>query len=320
VKALVAQGGRPVYVEEYPPPEPDDGEVVIQVLRAGICATDIELLRGYMNFTGVLGHEFCGRVVAGSETLKGKRVVAEINCVCGRCDMCRSGLSSHCRDRTVLGIKGRDGAMAEHVCLPERNCHVLPDRIGDEDAVFVEPLAAAFQIAKQVPIDERTRVAVLGSGRLGLLVAQVLSGIGCQLLVVGRNPKTLEYCERWRINSRHVDDVERGRDFDVVVEATGSPAGFEIALEMIRPRGTLVLKSTTAGAEPLNLAPVVIDEIVVVGSRCGPFPDAIEALAAGRVEVSSMITKTFPLRRGQEAFEAAERPDQVKVLLDTTSP
>lgn len=320
MKALVAQGGRPVYVEEYPPPEPDDGEVVIQVLRAGICATDIELLRGYMNFTGVLGHEFCGRVVAGSETLKGKRVVAEINCVCGRCDMCRSGLSSHCRDRTVLGIKGRDGAMAEHVCLPERNCHVLPDRIGDEDAVFVEPLAAAFQIAKQVPIDERTRVAVLGSGRLGLLVAQVLSGIGCQLLVVGRNPKTLEYCERWRINSRHVDDVERGRDFDVVVEATGSPAGFEIALEMIRPRGTLVLKSTTAGAEPLNLAPVVIDEIVVVGSRCGPFPDAIEALAAGRVEVSSMITKTFPLRRGQEAFEAAERPDQVKVLLDTTSP
>lgn len=296
-------------------PVPADGEVLVAVRKAGICATDLEITRGYMGFAGVLGHEFVGTVVRGPREWKGKRVVAEINCVCGRCEMCQRGLSNHCRRRTVVGIDGRDGAFADCVAVPERNLHEVPDAVSDEQAVFVEPLAAAYQIIKQVPIEKRMRVAVIGPGRLGLLVAQVLQRCGCQLEVIGRSELGLTFCERKGIQATPVAEFVPRQDRDVVVECSGSPAGFELASQLVRPRGTLVLKSTYAGGAPLNLAPVVIHEIAVVGSRCGPFPEAIQALARRQIDVESMISRQVPLLRGVEAFEMASDPRFLKVLL-----
>ncbi|MFQ5492201.1 MAG: alcohol dehydrogenase catalytic domain-containing protein, partial [Phycisphaerae bacterium] len=276
---------------------------------------DLEIAKGYMNFQGVLGHEMVGTVVQGSADWRDKRVVGQINCVCGQCDMCLSGLSDHCRARTVLGIAGRDGCFADLVALPEHNLHEVPDSLSDEEAVFVEPLAAAYQVIKQYPIETRTSVAVVGSGRLGLLVAQVLKCAGCQLEVVGRNPKTLLLCEKRGIMARSVDEVPIRADRDLVVECSGSPQGLELALQLVRPRGTVILKSTYAGQAPLNLAPAVIGEINILGSRCGPFTDAIAALDRKQIDVLSMITKTLPLERGVDAFELAASPEHIKVLL-----
>jgi len=306
---------RASYVASHPDPTPGPGECLIKVHAAGICATDLEILRGYMGFAGVLGHEMVGTVVAGSKAWEGKRVACEINCVCGRCDMCRSGLPTHCRKRTVIGIAGRDGCFADFVAAPERNLHALPDSISDEEAVFVEPLAAAYQVIKQCPIDRKMNVAVVGSGRLGLLIAQVLATTGCRLKVVGRNPKTLEFCEKKQIQSASVDELVPRQDCDVVVECTGAPAGMEIALGLVRPRGTVVLKSTYAESSSLNLAPVVIDEVKILGSRCGPFPEAINALARKQIDVSLMIARTYKIERGLEALEAAADPNNIKVLL-----
>lgn len=299
----------------YPNPTPGEGEVLVSVRLAGICATDLEIVKGYMGFAGVLGHEFVGTVTAGPKSWRGKRVVAEINCVCGQCTMCQHGLSNHCRRRTVVGIAGRDGAFADQVVVPERNLHVIPDSISDEQAVFVEPLAAAFQVIKQCPIEKRMKVAVVGSGRLGLLVAQVLRTTGCKLEVVGRNPLTLGFCDRKGIQATPVSQILPKADRDVVVECSGSPEGFNLAVGMLRPRGTIVLKSTYAASAALNLATVVVNEVIVLGSRCGPFPDAIDALARREVDVETMVSKTLPLSRGVEAFELAADPRNIKVLL-----
>jgi threonine dehydrogenase-like Zn-dependent dehydrogenase len=285
------------------------------VRLAGICATDLEITRGYMNFSGIPGHEFVGTVVKGSRKWQGKRVVSEINCVCGRCDMCVGGLASHCRKRTVIGIAGRDGAFAELVVAPERNLHEVPPAVSDEQAVFVEPLAAAYQITKQCPIERRMRVTVVGCGRLGLLVAQVLKTTGCQLDVVGRNELTLTFCEKKGIQGIHVSELVPRADRDVVVDCTGSAEGFVIATRLVRPRGTLVLKSTFAGSAPLNLSPLVVSEVMLLGSRCGPFPDAINALARREIDVDSMVSRVVPLTRGVEAFELATDPRTIKVLL-----
>lgn len=301
----------PRYADAVPKP----GEALIAVRLAGICATDLEIVKGYMGFAGVLGHEFVGTVVSGSRQWEGKRVVAEINCVCGRCSLCQRGLSNHCRNRTVVGIAGRDGAFADLIAVPERNLHVVPDAISDEQAVFVEPLAAAFQVIKQVPIEKRMQVAVVGSGRLGLLVAQVLRTTGCKLEVVGRNPLTLEFCDRKAIQSRHVSQVVPHADKDVVVECTGSPEGFDLASKLVRPRGTIVLKSTYATSAPLDLASVVVNEVTVLGSRCGPFADALAALARREVDVETMISRTLLLSRGVEALEMAADSRCIKVLL-----
>jgi threonine dehydrogenase-like Zn-dependent dehydrogenase len=302
-------------VTNYPDPEPAPGECVVAVHCAGICTTDLEIIRGYMHFTGVLGHEMVGRVIDGPEQWKGKRVACEINCVCGSCDMCRSGLTTHCRSRTVLGIAGRDGVFAERVRVPERNLHEVPSIVSDDEAVFIEPLAAAYQVIKQCPIDPRMTVAVVGSGRLGLLLAQVLAATGCRLQVVGRNPKTLQYCEKKHIQTVSVDEIVPRQDHDVVVECTGGPAGLELSMGLVRPRGIIVLKSTYADPAPLNLAPVVINEVTVLGSRCGPFAEAINALARKEVDVLPMIARTFKLDRGLEALEAAADADNIKVLL-----
>lgn len=300
---------------KYPDPAPADDEALIEVRLAGICATDLEIAKGYMGFTGVLGHEFVGTVVRGSRRWRGKRVVAEINCVCGRCDLCQHGLANHCRRRTVVGIAGRDGCFADLLAVPERNLHEVPDAVSNEQAVFIEPLAAAYQVVKQCPIEKRTRVTVVGSGRLGLLVAQVLRLAGCRLDVVGRNELTLDFCEKKGIQTIPVPDLVPKADRDVVVDCSGSPEGFEIATRLVRPRGTIVLKSTHSGSAPMNLAPLVINEVTLLGSRCGPFPDAIGALVRRDVDVESMISRQLPLARGLEAFEMAADPRHIKILL-----
>jgi threonine dehydrogenase-like Zn-dependent dehydrogenase len=303
------------YAPDYPEPRPGAGEVKIRVHLAGICATDLEIARGYMDYAGVPGHEFVGRVVAGDTAWIGRRVVAEINCVCRECDLCRSGLTNHCRRRTVLGIAGRDGAFAQYVVAPARNCHPVPDSITDQQAVFAEPLAAAVHVLDAVPIQSSARVAVLGSGRLGLLVAQVLALQDFRLEVIGRNPRTLAFCARRGINILHVDDVVPAGEHDCVVDCTGSPDGLRLALRLCRPCGTIVLKSTYAEPALIDLAPAVVNEIQVVGSRCGPFPAALQLLAEQRVEVDELVNGIYPLERGREALDAAARPDTIKVLL-----
>lgn len=315
MRALVFDG-RVTFRKDHPDPQPGRGEAVIRVRLAGICATDIEITRGYMGFRGVLGHEFVGVVVGGPKPWTGKRVVAEINCVCGQCDLCQRGLANHCRNRTVLGISGRDGCFADLVTVPVGNLHEVPESVSDEQAVFVEPLAAAFQVVKQCPVERRMQVAVLGSGRLGLLVAQVLQTTGCRLEVIGRNPLTLDFCDRKGIQARLVNEVVPRADRDVVVECTGAPEGFNLACRLVRPRGTIVLKSTYAAAGPgPDLSPAVVNEITVLGSRCGPFGEAINALARRQIDVLSMVTRQFPLSRGVEALEAAAEPSAIKVLL-----
>jgi threonine dehydrogenase-like Zn-dependent dehydrogenase len=300
----------------HPEPPASSGDTAIHVTQAGICATDLEITRGYMGFKGILGHEFVGVVEHSSKRdLIGQRVVGEINVVCGRCDLCLSGLSSHCRNRTVLGIVGRDGAFADFVRLPADNLHVLPATIDDDAATFIEPLAAAFQVLKQVKLDDRKWVTVLGDGRLGLLVAQVLRDANCQVRVVGRHPEKLALCEKWSIRSRLLDDIVPRHDQDVVVDCTGSASGLELAVQMTRPRGTVVLKTTAASGAPINLSPVVVDEINIIGSRCGPFREAITALAAKRVDVASLIHRRMKLDQGVEAMELAGRPGVLKVIL-----
>lgn len=297
-------------------PQAADGDTLLRVRQAGICSTDLEITKGYMGFRGILGHEFVADVVSSPDKdLIGQRVCGEINIVCGRCDLCISGLSNHCRARTVLGILNHDGAFADFVRLPSVNLHVVPKNVDDDQAVFVEPLAAAFQILKQIKLDGRKWVTVLGDGRLGLLVAQVLRNAGCPVRVIGKHPEKLALCERWQIRSRAEADIVPRHDQDVVVDCTGSAAGFEMAMAMVRPRGTIVLKSTVATGKPMNLAPLVIDEISVIGSRCGPFREAIRALSEKSIDVVSLIHRRMKIEQGLEAMSLAGRPGVLKVIL-----
>ncbi|MDP9172521.1 MAG: alcohol dehydrogenase catalytic domain-containing protein [Planctomycetota bacterium] len=307
----------------HPEPSAADGDALLKVRQAGICATDLEITRGYMSFHGVLGHEFVADVIsADNKDLVGQRVVGEINVVCGRCDLCLSGLYNHCRNRSVLGIHKHDGAFAEYLRLPSVNLHALPSGVDDDSAVFVEPLAAACQILKQIKLEVRAEaqrgrkwVTVLGDGKLGLLVAQVLRNAGCPVRVIGNHPEKLALCEKWQIRSRPLADIVPRHDQDVVVDCTGSAAGFELAMQMVRPRGTIVLKSTIAAAKSMNLAPLVVDEITVIGSRCGPFREAIRALAEKQVDVASLIHRRMRIEQGVDAMEFASRPGVLKVLL-----
>lgn len=308
------------FASDHPDPTAGEGECLVRVHLAGICATDLHLTQGYMNFSGVLGHEMVGTVVEGSSPWQDKRVVCEINCVCRQCDMCLAGLANHCRRRTVLGISGHDGCFADFIAVPERNLHEVPDVLSDEEAVFVEPLAAAYQVAAQCAIDKRTTVSIVGAGRLGLLVAQVLTHTGCRLTVIGRNPKKLLFCEKKGIQAIPVDEVVPRQDRDVVVECTGAPAGLDVAMQLIRPRGTIVLKSTCANDTAPNLAPIVVNEVTLLGSRCGPFPEGINALARQAVDVRSMISRVFSLSDALEAFQAARHSEYIKILLRINPP
>jgi 2-desacetyl-2-hydroxyethyl bacteriochlorophyllide A dehydrogenase len=300
-------------VEDRAIPVPKPGEVLVKVLKAGLCETDLQLVRGYMEFTGVLGHEFVGVAEAG--TRRGERVVGEINCSCGACEFCRGGLRTHCPHRSVLGILKHDGAFADFVAVPECNLHRVPDNVSDEQAVFVEPLAAAFQIPAQVALKPTQRVIVLGDGRLGNLCAQVIARAGCRLTVVGKHTEKLRRIARLGIETAKVDAFESDRQADIVVDCTGSASGFETALRFLKPRGTLVLKTTVAGTQTLSLAPLVIDEITVIGSRCGPFEPAIAALSRGEIEVETLIDATYPLEEAPAAFERAMTSPTLKLLL-----
>ncbi len=338
MRALVLQHGKPTLDNRRLEPKPGPGEVVIRPTRMGICSTDLELCKGYMNFAGVLGHEFVGTVESAADAAGkpwiGKRVCGEINCVCGECDMCKAGLKEHCRDRTVLGIAGRDGCFADRFTLPVRNLHAVPGNVEDDAAVFVEPLAAAFQIVRQLAIEGRPYITVLGDGRLGLLCAQVLSKLNATVRCVGKHPRKLEHCERWGIKSRLIGDVGLRKDQDIVVDCTGSPTGLPTALQMVRPRGTIVLKTTVAppaagkNAGPAadgsngatghvyDLSQIVIDEVTVIGSRCGPFAEALDALSAGTIDVSPLITRRMKLADAEQALQAAGKSDVLKILLE----
>lgn len=308
--------GEAVLRKDYPAPKVGEDEALVGVHTAGVCSTDLEMLKGYMDFRGVLGHEFVGHVVEGPKGWQGKRVVAQINCVCGRCRMCKSGLSNHCPNRTVIGIDGRDGVFAEYVSLPVGNLHEVPVAVSDTEAVFVEPLAAAFQIARQVRFAPSDRVVVLGDGRLGQLIVRVLRLHVSELVLVGKHPSKMEAAQKVGADTVALADFRPSAEADVVVDATGSPSGLELAMRAVRPRGTIVLKSTYADRGACNLAPVVIGEITIVGSRCGPFADAIDALAHRRVDVSGLVSDRFALSEAVCALRTANKPDSIKVLID----
>lgn len=299
---------------DYPTPSPRDGEVLVRVLRAGICETDLQVVRGYTHFRGVLGHEFVG--VAESGVFEGRRVVGEINCTCGACAACASGLPTHCSNRTVLGILNHDGAFADFLSVPERNLHLVPDAMDTDAAAFTEPVAAALQILTQITVRPSDRVVILGDGRLGNLCAQVLADMTPHLLVAGRHQRKLDVLESLGITTALAGELPRERTADVVVDCTGSDTGLPMALDLVRPRGTIVLKTTVAGTQTLALARIIVDEVTVIGSRCGPFDRALAALEQGRVTVAPLISARFDLSRGVEALEHARSQPVLKVLLD----
>ncbi len=307
--------GSEVRVAELPEPQSCDESVLVRVLLAGVCNTDLEIAQGYMGFRGVLGHEFVGSVEYGPEEWRGQRVVGEINFACQSCPICGQGLQRHCPSRRVMGILEADGCFAELVRVPAANLHPVPDSVPDEAAVFTEPLAAAFEILEQVHVEPGRDCVVLGDGKLGLLVAQVLHQAGARVLAVGRHPEKLRILEKRDIETCLASDF-RGELASLVVEATGSAEGFEQAVAVTRPRGTLVLKSTVAESPGTNLAPLVIDEITVVGSRCGPFPPALRALETRAVDVSSLMTDRLPLARADEALRRAGEPGVLKILIE----
>jgi threonine dehydrogenase-like Zn-dependent dehydrogenase len=302
---------------EKPAPGP---EALVRVLLSGICNTDLEIARGYAGFKGTIGHEFVGVVEEAPDgSLVGQRVVGEINAGCGECELCLAGDPRHCLGRTVLGIVGRDGAHAEFLRLPIKNLLPVPDRVVDEHAVFAEPLAAACGIMERVAIKSSHRVAIIGDGKLGLLCAQAIALSGASTLLIGKHAEKLRVAERRGIETAMAKTaLKRRREFDVVVEASGSPSGFAGALELLRPRGTLVLKSTFQGPgkiDEIDQARLVVDEISIVGSRCGRFQPALDLLKKGAIDIDSLISEEYPLARGVHAMERAGRKGVLKVFL-----
>ncbi len=289
----------------------------VRVQLAGVCNTDLEIAKGYMGFQGILGHEFVGVVEEGPADWRGQRVVGEINFACGACESCRAGLGRHCPTRKVMGILEADGAFAEILEVPIANLHKVPEGVSERAAVFAEPLAAAFEILEQVEVDPNGHCVVLGDGKLGLLVAQVLATTGAHVLAVGRHPEKLALLTPAGVETCLDSDFKpEATSADLVVEATGSSRGFEQALQTTRPRGTLVLKSTVAERPALDLAPLVINEIQVVGSRCGPFEPALKALAEGSIRTESMVSDVYGLEKAAQGLERASEPGVLKVLLD----
>ncbi len=298
----------------YPEPKPDRRTALVRVRLAGICSTDLQILKGYMGFRGVLGHEFVGEVCGGPSEWMGRRVVGEINFSCGDCPFCLQGLGRHCPQRRVMGIWGADGAFAEYVAVPLACLHPVPEGLSDEEAVFTEPLAAAWEILEQLHLRPSDEVLVLGDGKLGLLCAQVLRLSGVEVSVVGKHPHKLSLLQGLGIKTVLLSHW-KPRPVGVVVEATGSPSGLKLALDSVRPRGTLVLKSTVAEEHGLSLAPLVIHEVTVIGSRCGPFPPALRALVRGEVFVRPLVERVYSLGEGVEAMAHAARSGALKVLL-----
>ena len=315
MKGLLLDNGVLQFCSDLPVPDVSHGEVLVRVLRAGICNTDLELCNGYYPFEGVLGHEFVGVVERGPQAWVGHRVVGEINVPCGACAVCSAGRRLHCPERTVLGIVGRDGAFAEYVVMPQQNLHRVPSCISMDEATFVEPLAAALQIQEQVRVGCDQRVLVVGDGKLGQLVAQTLARTGCKLGVVGRHAHKLALLNERGISTCFEEGVAPGCH-DLVVECTGHSGGFGLARRALRSGGTLVMKSTYAGMLEVDASALVVDEITLVGSRCGPFAPALEVLASGEVYVRPLILDRFGIERGIDAFARAAERGVMKVLLD----
>jgi len=313
MKALVFEHGQLQLRQNYPNPVADDITAVVHPTRMGICDTDLQILRGYGGFSGVLGHEFVGVVSQGPEAWLGKRVVADINFACQRCDWCERGQQHHCPQRTVMGIVIAGGAFAEAVAVPIANLLAVPDSVSDDEAVFTEPLAAAFEILEQVAITPGQKVLVLGDGKLGLLCAQVVATSGAAVTVWGHHQAKLDRVANCVHGVTSPD--WQGRPFDVVVEATGTRDGLQSAIAAVRPQGTVVLKSTVVDAHQLSLAPVVIDEIHLIGSRCGPFSRALQAIENGEVDVSCLIDACYELDQAIAAMDYAGRRGCLKVLM-----
>ena len=314
MKAVYFDGEKMTFDDNFP--ESNPSEVLVKVNLAGICGTDLEILDGYMAYDGILGHEFVG-IVEKSENpaLIGKRVVGEINVGCGICSSCEHGMERHCPNRTVLGILKRNGAFAEFLSLPEKNLHIIPDSITDEQAVFIEPLAAAFEIKEQVKLEPQWNIAVVGDGRLGQLIAQVLKLSCSDVTCFGRHQNKLQSLEKLKIKTKIGIEPSDEYAFDLVVEATGNNSGFADTMKLIKPRGTVILKSTIASRENLDLTPTVVNEITLVGSRCGLFKPAIDALAAGMITIDDMVDSTYPLEKFQDAITHAKQPNTLKVFL-----
>ncbi len=347
MKALLFQK-KLKYKKDYLKPKRTGGEALIRVLKTGICNTDIEIISGYMAFKGVLGHEFVGVVEeAEDKAWIGKRVVGEINCSCGQCEYCRQGLRNHCPSRSVLGILGKDGAFAEYITLPSVNLHELPSSVSDLQAVFIEPLAAAFRILEQVDIGPKHKVVVIGAGKLGLLVSQVIAGTDCDLTVIGKYPEKLAILTKKGVKTVLFQEVTRQasaseieddletlpnlskqspqvkpynycQQFDLCIDCTGSPTGIEMAINLVKPMGKIILKSTFARGKSLNLSPLVVNEVMLLGSRCGPFRQAIKAIEEGSVEVSALVEGAYDLENWKEGFKLASKRGALKVVINLT--
>ena len=330
MRALVYAHNSLSFEQHYPDPALVKGEALIRVLRAGICNTDLEITRGYLDFQGVLGHEFVGIVeevldksgIPEASPLVGQRVVGEINAACRRSDCwyCQHTMPTHCPRRTTLGILGRDGAFAEYLTLPIENLHVVPENVSNEEAVFVEPLAANFEMIEQVHIQPTDRVIVLGDGKMGQLAAQVLALSGCEVTMIGKHEEKLALAAQRGISTKTVGEqciapTSPASRVDLVVECTGSAPGLELAMQLVRPRGCIFLKSTVANTSTLHLAPIVIDEIRVQGSRCGPFAPALRALSQRRIDVLPLISARYSLDEGLDAFDHAGKKGTLKILL-----
>jgi len=344
MRALRFDGRQVVFDPATREPVLGAGDALIRTTTVGICSTDLEICRGGTAFTGTMGHEFVGVLeeahlpdnaspvlVERVKRLKGKRVVGAINIVCGKCELCRGGLSTHCRHRTVLGVSGHDGCFADRFTLPVMNLTAVPDSVDDERATFAEPLASALHAANMIKLEGKPYITVLGDGKLGLLTAQVMARNNSSVRLLGKHPEKFGLCDRWGIKHRHVDEVGRLQDQDVVVDCTGTASGLALAMQLVRPRGMIILKSTIspvpippgapvpganhpAWKEPVNLAPLVINEIQLVGSRCGSLSDAMGCLERNQVNVDPLITKRTTLNKGVEAMEAAKQ-GQIKVLM-----
>ncbi|MBM4274535.1 MAG: alcohol dehydrogenase [Deltaproteobacteria bacterium] len=303
-------------LRDLPRPEPQPGEVLIRVRLAGVCRTDLEVLQGYHGFRGVPGHEFVGQVVAPEDSSwLNRRVVGEINLACGQCLRCRQGLAHHCQQRQVLGMKGRNGTFAQYLTLPAANLHSVPEEVADDAAVFTEPLAAALQVLETAAFSPDSRVLVVGDGSLGLQISWILALHGAEVHLVGRYPEHLELAGAYGV-STYLEPEMTQKDFDVVVEASGSPSGLELALARVRPRGAVVLKSTYSGGYPLNTADLVVPEVRLLGSRCGPFPAALRLLQKDWIDPRPLIYRRYPLAQGLEALAYAQEKGVLKVLLE----
>ncbi|UCH44301.1 MAG: alcohol dehydrogenase catalytic domain-containing protein [Nitrospiraceae bacterium] len=306
------------FVTDYPVPEPRKDEALIRVKKAGICNTDMEIMKGYMDYTGILGHEFTGVIEqCARKDLVGSRVAGEINISCGSCEYCVEQVHNHCPNRSVLGILNKDGVFAEYITLPVKNLHIIPEDITDDEAVFIEPLAAAYEILEQIKVDHSDRVCVLGDGKLGLLVGQVLSTTNCDLVVVGNHENKLALLEEQGIKTALA--AVFGEDgLDVVVDCSGTPVGIAKAMSIVGARGTVVLKSTTKKRGFLDLNHLIVNEISLIGSRCGPFAPAIRGIQLKNINPLPLISKRFKLEDGLEAFEYASRKGVLKVILDVS--